>query len=217
MNNKGVVVLVSVGALALAALPLFWLRGATPARADPDTRYVATIGTDEGNDCKTAANPCTTIQRAIDVADPGDQIHVADGTYTSAIGTVAVITKELWIIGSYDPSFNTPDPEVYQTVLDAQWGGSVISITNAGDVLLMHLILTHGDGSGNCGSEGCGGGIYATGTSLHVGHCVITDNVGSSTGYCGRGGGIYVHNWFHPAPAEIWDSRLSAMQPSLPG
>jgi hypothetical protein len=102
-------------------------------------------------------------------------------------------------------------------VLDAQWGGSVISITNAGDVLLMHLILTHGDGSGNCGSEGCGGGIYATGTSLHVGHCVITDNVGSSTGYCGRGGGIYVHNWFHPAPAEIWDSRLSAMQPSLPG
>jgi len=138
------------------ALALLWLGAVAPARADPDLRYVATTGTDGGNNCETATNPCATIQHAIDVANLGDEIHVADGTYAGTAGTVAIITKELRIIGAFDPAFNGSDPERYQTVLDARWGGSVISITNAGDVLLMHLTLTHGDGAGNCSSIGCG-------------------------------------------------------------
>jgi hypothetical protein len=186
---------------------LLWLTAATPAAADPAIRYVRSTGShDGGNDCKTATDPCATIQHAIDVADPGDEIRVAGGTF-SRTGTVAMITKELTIIGAFDPAFNGPDPDLYQTVLDAGWGGSVISITNAGDVLLLHLMLTHGDGSGNCGSSGCGGGVYATGTNLHIGQCVITDNVGSKAGDdMGFGGGVYAYA--NNRTVEIWNSRI---------
>ncbi|NIO69007.1 MAG: hypothetical protein GTN71_08220, partial [Anaerolineae bacterium] len=210
MNSKSIraVVFVSVGVLALVGL-LLWLGAATPVRADPATRYVAPDG-DDSKMCDSIPNRCRTIQRAIDVSDPGDGIYVSGGTYTSAVGTVAVITKELVLEGGYSPDF-VFDPDLYQTVLDAQWGGSVISITNADDVLLHHLTLTHGDGAGNCyiGASigGCGGGIHAKDTAVHIGHCVITDNVGSSTGY-GQGGGIYIDNRNNYAPADIWESQI---------
>lgn len=191
----------------ILALLLLWLASTTPTWANPATRYVRSTGShDGGNDCKTATDPCATIQHAIDVADPGDEIRVAGGTY-SRVGTLAAITKELAIIGAFDQAFNSPDPDLYQTVLDAGWGDSVISITNAGDVLLLHLMLTHGDGTGNCGDSGCGGGIYATGTSLHVGHCVITDNVGSKSGdNMGFGGGIYA--FASARNIDIWESQI---------
>lgn len=213
MNSKSIraIVLVSVGMLALVGL-LLWLGAASPVRANPDMRYVAPppTGNDAGNDCTAPISPCATIQHAIDVAADtgGDEIQVAGGTYTSAIGTVAVITKPLWIWGGYAPDFSGgPDPDMYQTVLDAQWGGSVISITNADDVMLQHLTLTHGDGSGNCGSNGCGGGIYVEDTTIHIGLCVITDNVGSTTG-SGAGGGIYVDNYDTGSHVDVWGSRI---------
>jgi hypothetical protein len=209
MNSKSIraVVWINVGVLALVGL-LLWLGAATPVRANPDTRYVAPDG-DDSKMCDSISNRCRTIQRAIDVSGTGDEIYVSGGTYTSAIGTVAVITKELVLEGGYSPDF-VFDPDLYQTVLDAQWGGSVISITNADDVLLHFLTLTHGDGAGNCyigTSGGCGGGIHAKDTPVHIGHCVVTDNVGSSTGY-GRGGGIYIDNRNNYKPADIWESQI---------
>jgi len=199
-------VLAALSGVALA-VALLWLNAAATVRAEPDTRYVALDGTDSG-DCSTVTGRCRTIQYAINVASPGDEIHVAGGTYTSAVGTVAVITKPLVIIGAFDPAtFDGPDPDMYETVLDAGWGGSVISITNADDVFLQHLTLTHGDGLGNCPAwpGSCGGGIYTTGTNLHVGQCVITDNVGGMTGGA-NGGGIYADAGNHVV--EIWESRI---------
>ena len=84
-------------------------------------------------------------------------------------------------------------------------GGSVISITNVDDVMLHHLTLTHGDGTGNCVSDGCGGGIYASETIVHIGHCIITNNVGSRANG-GMGGGIYVDNL--NGHVDIWESRI---------
>ena len=185
--------------LALAAL-LFWLGTTTPARADPNIHCVNESGSGCGGDC---GGCYSFVQAAVDAASAGNEIRIAGGAYNPG-GTVAVITKELRIIGAFDPAtFDGPDPDMYQTVLDAGWGGSVISITNAGDVLLQHLMLTHGDGSGNCGSNGCGGGIYAMGTNLHAGHCVITNNVGSRSGGA-MGGGIYVYN----NHVDLWGSRI---------
>lgn len=194
----------------LAALPglvltlaLLWLGATIPARADPNIHCVNESGSGCGGDC---GGCYSSVQAAVDAASTGDEIRIAGGTYSPG-GTVAVITKELRIIGSFAPDFGIFDPDLYQTVLDAQWGGSVISITNAGDVMLQHLTLTHGDGTGNCGSDGCGGGIYATGTNLHVGHCVITDNVGSTAGgNMGLGGGIYVYASNHHV--DVWNSQI---------
>lgn len=69
----------------------------------------------------------------------------------------------------------------------------MISISNASNVVLDFLSLTHGDGSNNCAGAGCGGGIYATNAGLQVGNCVIIDNVGSRTSQ-GFGGGVYSYS-----------------------
>jgi len=185
------------------ALAFAWLGADAPVGAASAVRYVATTGTDAANDCTSKTEPCATIQHAVDAAAPGDEIHIAGGAY-SRVGTLAVITKTLWMWGCYDPAFTAPDPDLYQTVLDAQWGGSVISITSADEVGLVHLTLTHGNGSGNCGSYGCGGGLYAVDTDLHVGHSVISDNVANPAGG-GSGGGIYVEG---NRQVDIWESHV---------
>ncbi|HEY77095.1 MAG TPA: hypothetical protein G4O00_13135 [Thermoflexia bacterium] len=171
------------------------------------TRYVATTGTDGGNDCTNPGSPCATIQHAIDTALYGDRIYIAGGTYTGTAGTVAVITKELTLVGGYAPDFAHLDPSAFPTVLDAQWGGSVVSITWASDVQLMYLTLTHGDGSGNCGSNiGCGGGIYISRTNeVQIWECVITDNVANRSGnVAGWGGGLYAYK----SGVMVWGSQI---------
>ncbi len=189
---------------ALLALAAMWWSTSSPARAASTIRYVATDGTDSGN-CDTIAGRCRTIQYAISRAVPGDEIRVAGGVYTGTAGTVAAITKSLVIIGGFGPGFTEPAPEFHETVLDARWAGSVISITNVGDpVSLQFLTLTRGDGTGNCwGTTGCGGGIYAQNTILNVGCCVITNNV-ASRGGGGMGGGLCARD----SSVEIWDSVI---------
>jgi hypothetical protein len=187
---------------ALLTLALTALGTATPVRADPGTRCVNATGT--GCDPGTCGGGCyASLQAAVNAAANGNEIRVAGGTYAAG-GTVAVITKELRVFGGYTPDLSGFDPDMYHTVLDAQWGGSVISITNAGDVMLMHLTLTHGDGTGNCYSTvGCGGGIYVQDSILHVGGCVITNNVGSTVGG-GWGGGLYALD----SDVEMWGSLI---------
>jgi hypothetical protein len=182
--------------IALAALVLC-LGMAGPVYADPGIHCVNQSGS--GCNMGVCGGGCyASVQAAVNAASPGHEIRIAGGTYTSGVGTVAAITKPLMLVGGFAPSFDGHDPGTYRTVLDAQWGGSVISITNAGDVVLEFLTLTHGDGTGNCGTRGCGGGIYATGASLHVGTCVITDNVASTSGGVrGEGGGIYAYAMNH--------------------
>ena len=189
---KSILALMAGSALALA---LLWLGETTTVQAFPVTRYVAPAptGDDQGgsNSCMSSSTPCATIQHAIDMASADDNIHVAGGTF-APIGTVAWITKSLMIQGGYAPDFSVHDPGTYKTVFDALWSGSVVRISNAGEVTLHLLTLTHGDGIGNCGAIGCGGGIYATGTNLLVEECSIIENRGTSAGG-GNGGGIYVY------------------------
>ncbi len=51
------------------------------AQATGAVRYVAPGGKDSGNLCTASASPCATVQRAVDVAAPGDEIRIAEGTY----------------------------------------------------------------------------------------------------------------------------------------
>lgn len=61
-------------------------------------RYVATTGSDNVNDCTISANPCATIQQAIDSSSVGDSVFVASGTYDS-FGTSFGGSSGLYIKG----------------------------------------------------------------------------------------------------------------------
>jgi len=177
---------------------------AQPVGAAPSAtiRYVSPAGHDGGSSCVAKASPCATVQRAVDVATPGDEVWIAGGTYTRP-GTVAALVKGLRLKGAYDPAFTHADPAQHPTVLDAQGLGSALSIRSAGEVWLERLTLTGGNGAGNCDDRGCGGGIYAADTALHLVDCTLTDNVGSRSGRA-EGGGLYAAG----GTVEILESRV---------
>ncbi len=126
--------LVAAGAILLV---LQWL-SASPAQAQPGatTRYVAPIGSDPSNTCANSSTPCRTVQHAVDEAQPGDEIRVAAGIYTSTsvragISQVVYISKTVTIRGGYTitNSFaDPPDPDRYLTVLNAEGQGRVMVV-----------------------------------------------------------------------------------------
>ncbi|MEV3909856.1 right-handed parallel beta-helix repeat-containing protein [Streptomyces canus] len=71
--NKAIWTAAAVGAVLMTALP------ATEAAAAPTTLVVATNGNDTGPG--TLDRPLRTVQRAVDLAKPGDTIAVRAGTY----------------------------------------------------------------------------------------------------------------------------------------
>jgi hypothetical protein len=186
---------------AALALVLLSLGAATPVSANPGIHCVNQSGTNCASACDGGCH--ASVQAAVDAAIDGDLIRIAGGHYTPG-GTVAAINKPLTLEGAYDSTCGTFDPDMHETILDAEWGGPVISITNAGEVMLHFLTLTHGDGSGTCAWGGCGGGVYASGSHLYVGCCFVTGNVGNTGDDEGMGGGIYAHD----GTAQIWGSRI---------
>jgi hypothetical protein len=117
-------------------------------RLVPSNWFVSTLGTDSNPG--TIAAPFASIQHAVNVAQSGDRIHVAQGTYgyvgADTIGddarfqqpgnpgtlsgsflhvnpaVVLVFDKSLEIYGGFDNAFATWAPSTYRTVID---GGGV--------------------------------------------------------------------------------------------
>jgi nitrous oxidase accessory protein NosD len=178
--------------LALVA-GLFLSVGQASSLALAADRYVASGGIDFG-DCDLATDPCGTLQYAVDVADPGDVVKVAEGVYDDINGygglsQVVYISKTLTIQGGYAAGFaGPPDPEAYPTELDALGQGRVIFATGSGiDVRLEGLRLTGGDAEGLTPGE-AGGGFCAE--EVHYAQ-LVDSRIYSNT--ADIGGGIYVH------------------------
>src|SRR5438552_2690684 len=83
-------------------------------------RYVAPAGSDAANNCAASGLPCQSLQHALDVAQAGDEIRVAAGTYTSTGGTVAHISQTVTLKGGWNSLFSVDDPANNPTVLDGQ-------------------------------------------------------------------------------------------------
>lgn len=150
-------------------------------------RYTRQDGTDDGNDCLAAANPCATIQHAVDLAAPGDEIWVAAGIYTG-VQARDVLTQHLYISqsvtirGGYTAVFDDPpDPENNLTILDAQLAGRVVYISEGASVTLAGLQLTNGQ----AGTQN-GGGLYARQANVSLADITFSDNRAEF------GGGLYV-------------------------
>jgi hypothetical protein len=180
-----------------------------PVLSNPEgtTRYVAPDG-DDSNDCASVGDRCRTIQRAVDVAQTGDLVLVATGTYTGvrnipALSTaqfsatqVVAITRTLTVRGGYTTSdWETYDPEANPTTVDAEGRGRVLVIRdNQIAPTVEGLRITGGDATGLLGVgslHDAGGGVYVVSARPTISDCVVISNTASrqTRGY---GGGLYL-------------------------
>lgn len=158
---------------------LLWLaghRGRTVAVASehrsPAGGEVITVCLDGGCDY-------SSIQAAVDAAQPGAVIKVAAGVHTGVsarpvppdygnppasglITQVVYITKSVVIQGGYTTTnWTTPFPVTQPTTLDAEGQGRVIFITGDVSPTIGGLRITGGNAAGLGGWSGdVGGGIY---------------------------------------------------------
>ncbi len=205
----------AVGALPLAALLflalLFWLMGAPLSQAQPDatTRYVTADGT--GTAC-TAASPCN-LQTAVSLAQAGDSIYVAGGTYTGSGSQVITLTTSITLTGGFDAAnWNAPpNPIVNPTILDGEGLRRVVAIVGNISPVIENFEIVNGrapEGAGiynpngspiirhnkiygnqTNGNPHTGGGIFDGGSAL-----IVTNEIYNNGAGPGQGGGICVSN-----------------------
>ena len=132
-----------------------------------DTHYVSSSGADVPP-YSTLTDAATSVQKSIDVAEDGDTVFVAPGTYSLA--SEITLAKSMVIQGIDGAA---------RTIIDGGNSNRCFNLANAGAVIDGFTII-HG------ASAAGGGGILCSAGTIR--NCVIADNcaVGSS------GGGILV-------------------------
>lgn len=176
------------GGLALALAVLAIVSGsALPTRA-----AVVTVPQAELRVCASGC-PYTTVQAAIDAAQPGDVIQIASGVYTGVVTRaglkqMAYITQSLTLRGGYNADFTAWDPALYTTTLDAEGTGRVVYVQGDITVTLEGLRLVNGYHSAS------GAGVYADSATLHVLSSTISHNRVNPAFHGNFGVGLYIAN-----------------------
>jgi hypothetical protein len=158
-------------------------------------RYVAPAGSDAGNDCTLAGNPCATIGHAVTVAGGGDIVIVAPGTYTEADIRIA---RDVTIRGAganLTIIQAAPAPRVAATRVfwvksaGAAFAGLTIRHGNldaaSGAALLAEFAqvrMTECVVDANCESNGGGGAVAVIAGTLTASRSTFTGNVADSGG-----------------------------------
>ncbi len=170
-------------------LALLIMLGATftVTQAAPITLHVA-------HDCTGISNCYPSIQAAINAANDGDTIRVAQGTFLETV----LITKSVILEGGWSLDFSARDWSLYVTTIDAQRAGSAIRVDGIVSPTIEGFSITGGNASNYLG---WGGGILIAGdwdehSLAIIRHNVITNNIAcdglvSCQGY---GGGIMVYS-----------------------
>jgi parallel beta-helix repeat protein len=135
---------------------------------------------------KLVPSEYATIQEAIDAAADDDTVLVDEGTYFERIdfsGNDIVVTSQYLFTGD--------SATIVNTVIDADHGGSCVTMTTGETeaAVLMGFTLQNGTGSlyePAYGSFYVGGGVYLIGSSPLIQNNVIKDNVTPD-----GGGGIF--------------------------
>ena len=166
MNHQRLLLASALG-LGLTLGVVILLGGPLPARASPAAaaRYVTTTGRDFvsllPNVCTNPKDPCGTVQHAVSRANPGDEVHVAEGLYTdlysrSGVTQVVYIDRSVVVRGGYTSDFEARNPKLHPTTLNAKGGGRVVYITGDVTAGLEGLRITRGDGGGMGGAPAAG-------------------------------------------------------------
>lgn len=151
-----------------------------------------------GGDGASWATALTSVQESVDLAVSrgGGEIWIAGGTYlstsTSAKDPVLRIegsdTRRIEIyggFGGFEDKRDQRDPAKFATVLDGQ-GLSYHVVRGYGDYVLDGLTITRGNAQG-AGSDGEGGGLYASDGTPEIRGCTFVDNIARV-----RGGGMHI-------------------------
>jgi len=165
------------------------------------TIHVALTGTNSPG-CGSEVSPCRTLQYAINLAQSGDTILVAEGTYTysnenpsstclqySINPSVAcIVTKHLSIFGGYSQTnWSADNPQAHLTIIDGQnqyRGISVIGgdLTNTKASLVLEGFtirngLAQGKTTGQEGQiSGYGGGLYTNNAAFTLRNVIFQSN-----------------------------------------
>jgi predicted outer membrane repeat protein len=142
------------------------------------------------NDGSSWTNAYIYLQDALYSSFMGDEIRVAQGTYTPLRSFIlkngVAIRGGYAGFGAIDP--NARDIEAFKTVLSGEVDHVVWSENTHGSTILDGFTITGGHSTGipRNGDDCCGGGgIYNKGGSPTILNCTITANMGSL-----RGGGM---------------------------
>ncbi len=115
-----------------------------PSAALASTWYVNGVNGDTGNSCKTKANACATIKRAISLAASGDTIQIAAATY----GENLSIPFNLTLNGANEAT----------TIVDGTNTANVFTVGPGISLTLFNLTIKNGVGYSG------GGGVDNSGT-----------------------------------------------------
>jgi uncharacterized repeat protein (TIGR01451 family) len=191
MRNKALFIGLTMG-ISLG-LVLLWVLGAQV------TQGTAAAPSAELHVCPSG---CTynNVQEAVDTANEGDIIKVAEGTYTGVSEReghpqMVYISKTLTLQGGYTTSdWVTPDPETNITTLDAEGQGRVFFAEGEFPLVLAGFHITGGNANG-LEPEGAGGGIFMDiRLEYNEGTPIIKDNyIYGNTAWDGGGASL---NWW---------------------
>lgn len=184
----------------------FLLFNAITLHAQINTYHVSTLG-DDMNDGQSWGTPLRNLQTALDLAVPGDEIWVAQGTYYPDEGTgqtnndrtsTFALKPNVKVLGGFEGVSGVLipiDPKLYKTILsgdlDQNDGASAAGqnsyhvVSGSDNTILNGFIIRNGLADGTGPDENKGGGIFNTGISPTIENCVIENNAGD------LGGGMY--------------------------
>lgn len=170
---------------------------ASDAASQGTIRYVTPTGA--GSACTTVA-PCA-LRTAVSLSTDGDEIRVAQGTYTTAgSGAVITLTHSFTLTGGYSSANWTlpPDRDGRPTRLDGQNSRRIIHIATAASPTIQGFFIENGSATN-------GGGIYNTSGSPLIRH----NRIHGHTSLAGNGGAIYDDGAAIIENNEIYDNQTT--------
>jgi len=152
--------------------------------AEAVSRFVdGNSGSDSGNNCTGAATPCSTIARAITVAQAGDTIEIANATYTEML----VVDKALAMRGQSRAG------TIIQAAADRGTASDrVINVDDDTDFELSDATIRHGRAGVGTSDGDNGGGLECLGGDLLLERVTFSANDAEGLGAGLRSGGNVV-------------------------